>query len=838
MDNPSGSVDVPLSLYGGLNLELAPSDLPEGISPDCQDVVFLPGSVSSRPGLHSVFTIPFPVNTTVTQQKTYVEPKGTSLNLYMTNAGKLYKENVTSSPGTKTQFGSVVPPASGYFTATSVTAFGREYFAFSDGVNGKYMPMQYDGITFRRVTQDAPVSPGTPADAVAAGSVSAGIHGVVVMFQTASGYITAPSQYTNWTAAGGKKVTVTSLPIGPPNVIARIVAFTAAGGGNYFYIPTTPIVSGTAVGTSTVVSDNTSTTATFDFSDSTLLSSTAIDIPGNNLFANVKLPLCLGVFSYSQRLMYWGMDNVVQNLLNMGFDGGGTVGTNPPGWNIDIAGAVLSSTSIGSTGYNCAFTGNGGLGPRLTQECYEDENAVVIIKPSTAYTFKCFLSTNFQVTTGSFVCDIYSPSAGILASGSIALTTNMVGFYSCSLGTTPNAIPSDAILRIGLNGVPNAAIVYADELEVIYSDVPFVNNRAIMSYVQAPEQFDALTGQIGPADDPSPIICCSIVRDTMRIKTTNGMHNTQDNGTTEPSGWTVSSFSRTVGAVSIRGGDPGRFGSGDTAEDWDLTASYGGLYIDFGGDLYKISQEIQNIWDDINKAAIQTLWIKNDVVQRRVYIGIPSGANTTPSRLLVWDYRELDAALQIANAAPVHISFTGKMVSSDLTRKWTIWNLPMASGEILDRGNGVRQMCFGSGNGAIASNSYYLDPAKLTDDDFGQIYPYYTTYAFLNHEAEVALGTGVHRKLYRYLSLFASGTGTIAITQLADSLSNVWDTTPSYTLSTSPTYDLEWGLNVECERCFFRIASSPTSGTDNGFTLNKMVVSIQANPWSPVRGAI
>ena len=44
------SVDVPLSLFSSLNTELSAETLPDGISPDNQDVVYLPGSVSTRPG--------------------------------------------------------------------------------------------------------------------------------------------------------------------------------------------------------------------------------------------------------------------------------------------------------------------------------------------------------------------------------------------------------------------------------------------------------------------------------------------------------------------------------------------------------------------------------------------------------------------------------------------------------------------------------------------------------------------------------------------------------------------------------------------------------------------
>jgi len=837
VDNPQGAVDVPLSLFGGMTLELSPPDIPEGLSPDCQDVVFLPGSVGSRPGMHRRIALSTFLGNLV-YQKTYLSPTGT-FNLYLDADGALWREDVINSPGTVSTIGAAVKGS----YATSVTAFGREYFAFSNNLHGSDYPKQYDGTNLDPVTQFGPGTPCTIADSGAAGSVTVGVHLFVVMFLTRNGYITAPSPYGTWTAAGSKKISVTNLPIGPPDVIARIVAFTGAGGANFFYIPTIPTVSGVAVGTSTVVMDNTSTTATFDFSDNTLFNSTAIDIPGNDLFALQVLPLCLGVFAYSQRLMYWGMDNTVP-FLNMDFNGGYITSlAHPTGWTLVGSGGVL----ISSRGeFKWLITTTGGTDGMITQPAYQDQNGVAILQPSTTYLFRAKGDLGgLPSYAGNLVAELYTAgSGGVISSASIPISSFVPGGFNSEIVNTsafslatPSVIPSDLVLRVSVQGATASNAFYLKNLEIIYAANPYINDIAIMSYVNAPEQFDGLTGTIGPASDPTPIYACSILKDVMRIKTAQGLHTTQDNGTSEPSGWTVSTFNRTVGVLSTRSGDPGMFGSGDTAEDWDLTASRGGLYIDFAGDLYKISQEMQPLWDSINWPYAWTIWIKNDAITRRIYVGLPTGSATTPNVIAVMDYRELDAAFQISTSSPVHISFTGKMISSDLTRKWTRWNIPANCGEILDvSGTGLttqgRQFCIG-----YLADSYYFDPAKLTDDDLGQIHPYYTTYAFLNHEAEVALGTGVHRKLYRYLTMFASGLGNLTVIPYVDALTNAWTATPAFTLQSTPYYDIEWGLNVTGERCFFKIASAPITGTDNSFKINKMVVSVQASPYDLVRGA-
>jgi len=335
-------VDIPLSLFGGENLELAPPDIPEGVSPDCQDVVFLPGSVASRPGLRRTFP---PLGSagrfnsgSVVYQKSYVTPVGNTLNLFLTTDGTLWQEDVTNAPGVVSTIG-----AGGFGSyALSVTAKQREFIAFSNGIHGTLPPIQYDGTNIDPVSQYGSGTPCSAADSATAGVCTVGSHLFVVLFQTRTGFITAPSPYGTWTAAGSKKVSITNLPIGPPNVIARIIAFTGAGGGNFFYIPTIPYVNGVAVGTSTVVLDNTSTTATFDFADNTLFNATAIDIPGNNLFQMVAMPPCIGAFAYSQRTMFWGMDNEVMNFLNLDFCGGYIGATTAPtGWTVASAGGAV-----------------------------------------------------------------------------------------------------------------------------------------------------------------------------------------------------------------------------------------------------------------------------------------------------------------------------------------------------------------------------------------------------------------------------------------------------------------------------------------------------------------
>src|SRR5208337_3740503 len=173
-------------------------------------------------------------------------------------------------------------------------------------------------------------------------------------------------------------------------------------------------------------------------------------------------------------------------------------------------------------------------------------------------------------------------------------------------------------------------------------------------------------------DDPSEIRCFSLQRNVTLLKTAAGTHNFQDNNS-EPDQWQVNSISRSVGCSSIRGGDPGQFGTGDAAEDWDVTANQNGLYLFAGGDFWKISQELDKgdptgsvpTWQDINWSAEQTVCVKNDPRKHRIYILAPIFGATVPNICWVLDYKELDTSTDLASAPSLKIGITGKMLSTD-----------------------------------------------------------------------------------------------------------------------------------------------------------------------------
>lgn len=1262
MPADGGGVTVPLSLFSGLVTELAVPDLPEGLSPDNQDIVYLPGSVGSRPGLHKVYASAISGNVTVVYQKTYVQPNGQPLNLILDSAGNLWKEDVTNAPGTLVSLGNV--PAGTY--AQSCSAFGREYIAISDGIHGAGVPLQFDGTFLDRVTQDGPGAPptitnsqppsatiqgvgapvtvnialspsgiiwqdpffyqftnsywyrdfkvttttphglatgdsvtisgststpsvdgtwdavvtsattfqvghGTPVTGAAnggggtigqttasgnslvrsnnvvvavtsaahgfqvgwqvqvsgiantnigggisaisrdgngvvtvtttsahglpagasiaisgvtdatydgtfvvvdvlsstefqysqAGSVSSssggnvqdiwtgtfyiqsvpsttsftyqqlgandvttgtgtatilgqvspGTHQCVVMFLTRQGYLTAPSVPVSIVANGTQQLAVSNIPLGPANVVARVLGFTGAGGGNYFTLLTTPLAAGQIVGSSLVVNDNSTTSVIVDFSDNTLFGGTGIDIPGRNQFAQVVLGPCAGFFGYASRLFSWGEYNKVQNLTNPGFDGGfttqstiklagsgandggaGTAWTNPSNvtsassyadvslstfgasqnvlcetfgfaltgtlYSINVAfdtyGAIsgagslqftvqllkagvpfgtpntlIMPNSLGSAGAPATFsttfpvtgltasdvnattfgveiktqiievsstatahirnvnitvtspnplplgwsaipnsTGTAaivtvstppGFALQMTsagttqdamiyQYAATDSNGIAIIQPNTQYSIR-FQASAQAGLTGNLVFLLWAPTAGWIATASISvasLPTTLGKFFTVAFNApTGTAVSSDTQVQIYLESVTNTGVITVDEVELIYAVNPYLDNKMRGSYVNGPEQFDGVTGVIGPASDSSPLRCLFEMRDIMYMDTAAGRHETVDNATGEPSTWSVRELSQAVGALSIKSSDTGRLGTGDSGEQFEFTASRSGLYIFWGGEMVKISQEIQTIWESINFAAKQTIWVKNDPVGRRCYVGVPLNGATAPNTILVMDYRELNSPEAIAATGAFRQSYSGRMIAVEIARKWTKWSIASNSCEILTLPNAVQTVTFGAGNGQTPGtangfgNIYYLDAAKLTDDDYGQIVPYWTTYFFVSNDQEQALQLDSHRKLATYFTCFVTGTGQTSITPLSDTLANAYTALAAYPLNSSQNHDYEWNINVDGERIAMKIGSVPLDGTtDNGFNLQKLALTLKKHPWSFVRGSI
>jgi hypothetical protein len=261
----TGTVDISLDSMGGLVLDMAPSDLPDGVSPDCQDVAFKPGAVFTRPGLASLFAA-IAGNPTLTYLKTYTQPNLTEVLLALDSLGSLWSAQTVALAQINAGVGqAIVAGARG----KSTTLFGREYLALGDGKFGIDIPRQYDGTFFDRVSQVGPGEPGIIGDAPgAAVNIAASATGLIPLtdniatsFSNGAGYIfvlvTAPNPPAGTVQVGDKMKLA-----GTTNGLDGEWAVSAIGAYGYTYTLASPLKNAAVAHAGTITYNLTKTTTT------------------------------------------------------------------------------------------------------------------------------------------------------------------------------------------------------------------------------------------------------------------------------------------------------------------------------------------------------------------------------------------------------------------------------------------------------------------------------------------------------------------------------------------------------------------------------------------------
>ncbi len=888
--NVAGAIDAPLDLFGGLVSEMAAADLPQGVSPDCADVRFIPGGVQTRPGLLSILPV-IVGNPTVNYLKTFEDLSSNLRLLYLDSLGELWQD---FPQGTETLIQAGLA-ANAY--GKSTTLFGREYLAISDGKLGLDLPRQWDATNFDRVSQVGPgAGPVTVVDGAAEPAVNisatganrtngvstittstvhgylagqtvaiagvtdatfngtfaivsvpsgttftytqaaadsasgngtatlvpqitAGIHQIVIIFKTRQGYLTAPSPPVTFTTAGGRRIKLLGIPTGPANVIARIAAFTTAGGKSYFYTPLTVINDNTTVSTGGTVPN-------LDVvSDAVLTAQTSVDY----LFRLVELGECLWFIDYASRLFAGGERNHMNNWLNLTFDGGFSAGTTPLGWTADAtfgAGGLKDNVNF-VWGDAYRITGDGVTATRglIIQPAVKDINGVTLIDKTTAYSVRARVMRNATLAQGTLHVHLFGTgvnTAGLQVTAAVAAATfaEFTGTLTAALGS----VPSDLVLRVFADGTPTTGGFFVvDNIEIFPTNQP--GNLSVVrgSRVNDPESFDGVNGfmQVN-VNDGQAIRACFKLRERLYFVKEHGMYVTQDDGANEPSAWAISLVSSKVGTPAAAGVD--------VAEEWAVIANREGLYIFWGPEPVKISQEIQPTWDTINWQFGHTIWVKVDTQNKRILVGVPIGVGvSSPNRVLMMDYRGMSNAEEIATRPPIHLTFSGKQIAFEKARKWAPWFITANAAALVERTDGTAPVFVG--NGAGNGKVYQLSDNQFSDDG-AAINSYYTTYFFLHHEAEQTYQVGSHRKLFTYLVQFVEGVGSLSLTAFVDST-----TAPSaqqpLSLSNPGLKDLEMPINVLGERVAFKVG---TNAVGSWFKLQKFVPTLRSDPWAPVRG--
>jgi hypothetical protein len=401
----------------------------------------------------------------------------------------------------------------------------------------------------------------------------------------------------------------------------------------------------------------------------------------------------------------------------------------------------------------------------------------------------------------------------------------------------PTTIPSDLLLRVYGANLPNGTQILIDRVEVFPTEQPVLSTQLTASYVDNLEAFDVVTGDVDASvQNQQPVTNAFTIFDKLYILKSDSLFSTEDNGTTEPNGWGVKEDSNRIGCVGIHALDYG--------EEWAVFAHRTGLYVFYGGEPKKISQEVQKIWDLINWAAGTTIWVRNDISNRRILIGVPlstpntwlpnapiNNNPTTPNVILMMNYKEINSVQDLAIESPIHVTYANKIVSKDIARKWSIWTIVSPYGDFIKRPDGTSPifLCNGAGNSKI----YQFLDTNHTDD--GNMIPWlYTTFGFVKQDFAQGLNIGQHRKIFTYLSMAIDGTGDTVITALPDQIDSTYaNALAPITLSNPSTDNVEIPLNETGTRLFLQFAGN-TPGS--WFYLQELTMTLGVDPWSPVRG--
>lgn len=715
------------------------------------------------------------------------------------------------------------------------------------------------------------VGSATGGNIVIAGGLGAGTRGVVVLFKTRNGAITPASPQTIFTLnATSNAITVTGIPIGPPNVVARIIAFTGAngatqtgGGGFYYWIeePETLIVNGQKVTySSTIVNDNVTTQATFNFTDSQLLNATGISVDGNNLFATLELGSCLGFIVYGNRLFAWGEQNKINNLLNYSFDGGVgqttgvTITTYPLGWTIDpvngSGGSIVTSPQFGDAYLISNTSGSTqAIWGMITQQAYQDSFGTPIIFSATTYSARVTASCPSGAASGNLVLDLFSPSTstiwGSFSMPLVSMPSTMVINTGTLLTTAFGIVPSDILIRLYATNIPNNTNIEIDRIEPFPTNTPVLTNQLRGSYEGNFEAFDGVTGNLGATQNQQPIRNAFELFDNLYIVKTGSMFTTVDNGTTEPNFWNVKSVSYKCGTPSIHGVDIG--------EGWALILGEPGFFVFTGGQPVKISPELdgsdplnKGFWQSINWKYGYTTWVRNDPNNSKIYIGIPiatpnkwmpnfpANANPTqPNVLLVLNYKELMTAGELIGEGPIRLSYTGELKTYSFGRKWSAWSIQACYGDLVTRADTTTPLflCGDFGTGKI-----YQQMTGVFNDDGAAEKWNYITYGFPKVGDAQALGMGLHNLIAEFMTLTTIGSGNLQMIVFPNSLDSpdAAQLVPEPLSNPSACGDLEIPINMAGNRFF---VGFQTYNANEWCELSKVILSIIEDPWAPVRGS-
>jgi hypothetical protein len=666
---------------------------------------------------------------------------------------------------------------------------------------------------------------------------------------TRNGAVTQPANPVTFTIpANTQSVVVTQIPVGPPNWEYVGFAFTESGqngvAGANFYTYDTAVsftVNGTKYTATALIVPNGTTTATFSFPDSVLLASDEIDVQGNNYFNLREIGSPAWIFQYANRMMYGLCQTKIDNFINLTFDGGYIPATSllPLGWTpiappTGVAVGLVVSPDFGNSLQILNTSGSTVTNVFLFyQTAYQDFYNVNILQPNTAYSvrFKArALNADGQQITIS-LAQFTSGAFGV-PRGTITFTVNQGDFtiQTAEILTPQTSIDVDLQIAIEIASIANEAGVQIDRIEIFPTNHPIDTTIIWTSYVGAFESVDRVTGQLGcGADNPHPAQGAYQILEQLYIEKTSSRCVTQDSPNYEPNQWNVPLASQGVGAVG-----PNAFYS---EEEFSISASRSGLFVFDGGKPMPVSRELQStgknssLWETINWAAKQSVWLRFSTDKRQLYVGVPmitpnfwlpnapSLTPTSPNVVIMCNFTGCPTAEELVESVPVHTTMFGDLKALDMRRKWSLWQMKVPVAEFITRGDGVSQPLFLC-NGIASSKIYQLiDGASSggqNSDDGAAINWLYTTYGFVKSKQGQQVPTlGALRTVWYYFAATMEGIGQVARKFYSNTLGALPQNTytaPPATLSDPAQNDQEAVLEIGGQRLFVEFSAIGTGG--------------------------
>lgn len=668
---------IPVDTLGGIVSILDGADVPLGCSPDCRDVQFFPGNVRTRPGLDIIHQLTAGSN--VPYLKTFKTPDLEARLLLWDSTGKMYVE---TGPGATATISTTFTPNN---VVESVTLFGKEWIAESNGQVGSGLPLVYDDTNLYLVGNQPPaknptvwdlgtVEPNPTQAPVAAliaeaGNLSAGNYSYKTVLVTGDGTtaVTLASPASNVVVAvpaSAGKVQLTSVATGTVGVVAkRRIYRTLAGGATYYYVG--------------YIDDNTTT----EFTDN--LADADVDITKTEPAANNSGG---GRIVAGERQVVVYFENSAGGLSAPSPAGGWTAAggkkvhvTNIPKWP-----TVLGERPV--TKRHLAFTGSEG-------QTFFHIPVKMTIEDNTTSDLDLDFSEE-ELAHGEDISRLFRqqvPKANSDFQGQLG-----VGEYARRL--------------VWWGGDP-------------FVGENFEGSTARWSGADEPEFYDSRDGLMTVRENNGQAIRAAFeLNERWYWVKDKSIHSTRDDGINEPSKWEVKEESATVGTPSVHGVGIG--------ENWVVIANRSGLYYFDGGKPQKISQEIQPTWDSINWEFSHLLWVRVDTKRKRIYIGAPFCTGEQVNLMLTLDYLEGILVDPIANQGqgrkwcPWFIkAFYGTMIErDDQDFRFTV-GMAIADGRVHEVLNSAL-----SDNG-VAINGYYRVTYVSRKEGGRQLFGYFTTLA-------------------------------------------------------------------------------------------------------------